>query len=112
MTKVILRFAVAVGAVLLTAYIIPDITVDTLFTATIVAIILGLLNILVRPLLVVLTLPITIITFGLFLFVINAALIMFVASFVEGFAVTSWVAALIGSVLISLINAVGDQLLA
>jgi putative membrane protein len=71
--------------------------------------VLGLLNALVRPLLVVLTLPITIITVGLFIVVINAMLFSLAASFVDGFAVHGFLSALIGSILVSVVSTVGNR---
>jgi putative membrane protein len=72
------------------------------------ALVLGLLNILVRPLLVLLTLPVTVLTLGLFLFVINALMFYFAASVLDGFHVAGFVAALIGSLLYSLCGMVID----
>ena len=77
----------------------------------IAALVLGLVNALVRPILVILTLPVTILTLGLFLFVINALLFWLVAEIVEGFRVTGFVAALVGSILYSLITLVTSWLL-
>ena len=108
----LLRLALSAAAVFVVAYFVPGITVDSWYTAAVVALVLGLVNILVRPILVVLTFPITIVTLGLFLFVINAALLLFVASFVEGFAVDGFLVALVGSVLISFISGLGNKLIA
>jgi len=98
-------------AVLLVARVIPGIEVASLHTALLTAMILGILNIVVRPFLFILTLPITIFTLGLFYFVINAGLLMFVASFLDGFDVESFWVALLGSLLISIINTVGSRFL-
>lgn len=112
MFEIILRLALAAAAVFLVAYFVPGITVDSWYTAAVVALVLGLINILVRPILVILTLPITLLTMGLFLFAINAMLLLFVASFVEGFVVDGFWVALLGSVLISLISSLGNKLMA
>lgn len=112
MISLLSRLAIAVFAVLLTAYIVPGIAVDGFYAALITAVVLGVVNTLVRPVLVILTLPITILTLGLFLFVINAALLLFVASFVEGFAVSGFWVALLGSILISVIASVGNKMIA
>jgi putative membrane protein len=77
--------------------------VESFFSAVVAALVLGLVNALIRPILVVLTLPVTIITLGLFLFVINALLFWLVAEIVKGFAVQGFVSALVGSILYSLI---------
>lgn len=109
--KIIIRILITAGALLLVSYFIPGIEVASFYTAIIVALVLGLLNIFVKPLLVILTLPVTILTLGLFLFVINALLFMFAASFVEGFAVAGFVTALIGSFLVSIVSALGNSLI-
>ncbi len=81
------------------------ITVDSLYIGIIVAVILSLLNVFIKPLLFILTLPLNILTLGLFGFVINAALFYFVASFVSGFHIASFWAALLGSFIFSFANA-------
>ena len=79
----------ALGLIIIAEYI-HGIAVDGFYTALIAAVILGLLNAIIKPILFVLTLPITIITLGLFAFVINAGLFLFAASFIDGFAVDSF----------------------
>jgi putative membrane protein len=79
--------------------------------ALIAALVLGLVNALVRPILIVLTLPVTILTLGLFIFVINALLFWFVAEIVHGFAVTGFGAALVGSILYSILTLITSRLL-
>jgi putative membrane protein len=78
--------------------------VDSFYTAMIVAVVLGLVNAVIRPLLVLLTLPITIVTLGLFIFVINGLLFWFVASFIEGFTVAGFWPALFGAIVYSVIS--------
>ena len=93
------------------AHLTPRIiTIDSFYTALIAAIVLGLLNLIARPILVILTLPITLVTLGIFIFVINAGLFLFTASFVDGFTVEGFIPALIGSVLVSIVSAVGNQI--
>jgi putative membrane protein len=104
----ILRWIVNAAMLLLVAYLYPGVEVDGLGAALISALVLGLVNALVRPLLVVLTLPVTILTLGLFIFVINAALFWFVAEIVRGFRVTGFGAALVGSILYSLLTLVSS----
>lgn len=106
MMLVALRWVLNAAALLLVAYLYPGVQVDGFFAALIAALVLGLVNALVRPLLVILTLPVTILTLGLFLFVINALLFWFVASVVQGFHVSGFGAALLGSILYSLITLV------
>ena len=94
---------------LVIAEFIDDITVTGFYTALIAALVLGLLNIFIKPILFIFTLPITIVTLGLFAFVINAALFFFAASFIDGFQVTNFWYALLGSVLMSIISALGNR---
>jgi putative membrane protein len=85
-------------------YLFDSIRVDSFYTAMIVAIVLGLVNAFIRPLLVLLTLPATILTLGLFIFVINGLLFWFVASFIQGFTVGGFWPALFGAIAYSLIS--------
>lgn len=89
-------------AVLLAAYLLPGVEVNNSLTALIVALALGLLNTFVKPLLVLLTIPITIITLGFFLLVINIFIVLFVDDLVSGFTVNSWITALLFSFIVSL----------
>jgi putative membrane protein len=100
--KLIVRWLLLAGALLLVAYLYPGVTVASFGAAMIAAFVLGLLNTIVRPLLVLLTLPVTLITLGLFLFVINALMFWAAASLLDGFGVAGFVAALIGSLIYSL----------
>lgn len=108
--KIIARILITALALLLVSQIIPGISVDSFYTAVIAALILGLLNIIVKPILVVLTLPITILTLGLFMFVINAGLFLFAASFIDGFNVSGFLPALIGSLIVSIVSAFSHTL--
>jgi len=105
----IIRLIVSAFALLLVAHFVPGIEISGLYPAVVSALVLGLLNAIVRPILVVLTLPITIVTLGIFIFIINAALFLFVASFVEGFTVDSFWIALVGSILVSVINSIVNK---
>jgi putative membrane protein len=111
MLTLIARWIINAAALLLVAYLYPGVTVESFFAAMIAALVLGLVNAFIRPLLVLLTLPVTLLTLGLFLFVINAFLFWFVAEIVQGFKVTGFMAALLGSVLYSLITLVTSWLL-
>lgn len=106
--KMILRWLLLAAALLLVAYLYPGVAVKSFGSAMIAAFVLGLLNTLLRPVLVLLTLPVTVVTLGLFLFVINALMFYFAASILEGFYVTGFGAALIGSLLYSLCGMVID----
>lgn len=104
MTSLLLRWLLSALALLAVAYIYPGVKVESFFAAAVAALALGLVNALVRPILVILTLPVTIVSLGLFLFVINALLFWLVAQIIQGFAVQGFLAALIGSILYSLIT--------
>ena len=91
-------------ALLAVAYLLPGITVASFGSAMLAALVLGLLNMLVKPILIFLTLPITIITLGLFLIVLNALLFWFAGSVLRGFNVAGFWWALAGAVLYSLIS--------
>lgn len=111
MIHIITRVLVTALGLLLAAYLIPGIEVDGLYIALVSAFLLGLINLTIKPLLFVLTLPITIVTLGLFAFVLNALMFWFVASFVDGFSVDGFLPALLGSLFVSLVSAVGNKLL-
>lgn len=110
--KLLLRWLLSALALLLVAHWAPGIQVSHLGAALVAAAALGLFNTLLRPVLVVLTLPITVITLGLFLFVINALLFWATASMLDGFAVAGFGAALLGSLLYSALGLVIDALTA
>jgi putative membrane protein len=111
MLTLVARWILNAAALMLVAYLYPGVTVASLFAALIAALVLGLVNAIVRPVLVLLTLPVTILTLGLFLFVINALLFWFVGEVVQGFHVAGFWAGLIGSVLYSVITLVTSWLL-
>ncbi len=97
--------------VFLLANFLPGVTVAGYGTAIIVALVLGLLNLIVKPILVLLTLPVTVITFGLFLLVINAVIILLVDAFISGFNVDGFLVALIFSLLLSIVQSILFSLL-
>ncbi|MFA5877629.1 MAG: phage holin family protein [Candidatus Paceibacterota bacterium] len=98
------RFLGTVFAVLLAAYFIQGFHVDGFYTAVIVALILGLLNVTLKPIITLLTLPLNLLTLGLFSFVINAGLIMLVSTFVKGFTVDGFLPALWAGALIAVVG--------
>jgi putative membrane protein len=106
--KMIVRWLLLAAALLLVAYLYPGVTVTSFVSAMIAAFVIGVFNTLLRPLLVLLTLPVTLLTLGLFLFVINALMFWAAAQVLEGFAVAGFTAALIGSLIYSLIGMVID----
>ncbi len=106
--KMIVRWLLLAAALLLVAHLYSGVAVASFGWALLAAFVIGLLNTLVRPLLVLLTLPVTLLTLGLFLFVINALMFWAASSLVSGFYVVSFWAALIGSLLYSLCGMVID----
>jgi putative membrane protein len=104
--KFLLRLLLSALAVVLLANILPGVHVATFGIAVIVALVLSLLNFLVKPLLVILTLPVTIVTFGLFLLVINALIILMAGGLVSGFTVDGFWWALLFSLLLSLVQSI------
>ncbi len=107
--KILLRWFLLACALLLVAHLYPAVTVTSFSAALIAALVLGLLNTLVRPVLVLLTLPVTLVTLGLFLFVINALMFWSAAWLLDGLKVTGFGAALIGSLIYSLCSLVIDM---
>lgn len=91
-------------ALLALPYVFPWVKVDSLVAALVAALALGLINTLLRPLLILLTLPATVLTLGLFIFVINGLLFWWVGSFVDGFHVSGFWSAVFGAIVYSLIS--------
>jgi putative membrane protein len=91
-------------ALIAVAYLMPSISVSSFTSALVAALVLGLVNAVIRPVLVLLTLPVTILTLGLFIFVINGLLFWFVGSFVRGFQVAGFWSAFFGAIVYSLIS--------
>lgn len=104
MSNLLLRWAINAGALLLLPHLMSSIRVDGLYTALIAALVLGLVNALIRPLLILITLPISLLTLGLFIFVINGLLFWFATSFIRGFEVAGFAGAFWGALLYSLIS--------
>jgi putative membrane protein len=102
--RMLLSWLINAVALIALPYIFKSITVDTFFTALIVAVVLGLINTLIRPVLVLLTLPVTLLTLGLFIFVINGLLFWAVGSFVPGFHVDGFWAGVFGAIVYSIIS--------
>jgi putative membrane protein len=106
--KIIVRWLLLAAALLLVAYLYPGVAVTSFGSAMIAAFVIGVFNTLLRPVLVLLTLPVTLLTLGLFLFVINALMFWAAARVLDGFGVAGFAAALIGSLIYSLIGMVID----
>ena len=106
--KTLIRWLLLAAALLLVAHLYAGVEVKSFGAAMFAALVLGLFNAVLRPLLVVLTLPVTLVTLGLFLFVINALMFWAAAYVLDGLAVTGFWAALIGSLIYSLCGMVID----
>ena len=104
MLRILLRWALNALILLAIPYLLESVRVDSFYAALVAALCIGLVNALIRPMLILLTLPINILTLGLFTFVINGLLFWFVASFVKGFYVSGFWAAFWGALLYSLFS--------
>ncbi|MEM7087391.1 MAG: phage holin family protein [Bacteroidota bacterium] len=109
--KTIFKILLTAVAVLILAYVLPGVAVASFWSAIIVAVVLGLLRLLIKPILVVLTFPITVVTLGLFLLVINAFIIIMADYFIDGFAVKNFWWALVFSLLLSFLQSVFHSIL-
>ena len=109
--KTFLKILLTALAVIALATVLPGVSVSGYLSAIIVAVVIALLNMVVKPLLIFFTLPATIVTFGLFLFVINAIIILLADNLVDGFAVSGFFAALLFSILLSIFRSVLFSLL-
>lgn len=104
MVRIIAHILITAFALLLVAQFVPGIAIANLSAALVGALVLGLINVFVKPILTILTFPITILTLGLFTFILNAFLFAFAASFVNGFTVSGFLPALLGSFVVSVIS--------
>lgn len=106
MKKIIIKFIISLLALYLTDFFLEGIKITDFSSAILAILILALFNTFLRPILKLLTLPLNILTLGLFSFVINALLLLLTAHFVSGFVVAGFIPALIGAVLLSLISSI------
>ena len=102
--RILVAWLINALALFLLPYVFPWVTVDSMGAALIAALVLGLINALIRPILFLLTLPVTILTLGLFIFVINGLLFWWVGSFLEGFRVSGFWSGVFGAIVYSLIT--------
>jgi putative membrane protein len=100
----LIRWIVSASAIILSAYVISGVEVESFLTALWLSIVLGLINAVIRPVLIILTLPINILSLGLFTLIINASLVLLAAKLVKGFSVSGFWAALFFSLTASLIS--------
>ncbi len=111
MIRFLLKTMVTAVAVLIASYVLSGVSVDSTLTAVLVAIVLGLLNSFIKPILIILTIPITIFTLGLFLLVINILIVKWASDIVTGFRVDGWFWALLFSLIVSFVTSVLDGLI-
>ncbi len=109
--KMILKLFVNALALIGTAWIVPGISIDSIWTAIIAAIVLAIINIIIRPIMLFITIPINILTLGLFTFVINALMLWLASLLVSGFAVSGFVSAILGAVILAIISTLLHTLL-
>lgn len=109
--KLLAKWLLSAAALLAVAYLYSGVQIQSYSSALIAALVIGLLNSVLRPILVILTLPVTVVTVGLFLFVINALMFWAAAGLLDGFNVTGFAAALIGSLIYSVLAIVIDSTL-
>jgi putative membrane protein len=109
--KLIIKWLLSAAALLLVAYLYSGVQVTSFTSALVAAFVIGLFNIILRPVLVVLTLPVTLVTLGLFLFVINALMFWAAAYVLDGFQVSGFVGALLGSLIYSVLGIVIESAL-
>lgn len=102
--RLALQWLLSAGLLMLIAYYVPGIRVQNFYTALVAALVLGLINLLIRPLIIILTLPVNILTLGLFTLVINAFLFWFVATIVKGFTVEGFWPAFWGALALAALN--------
>lgn len=109
--RIIIKWVIASGALLVAPYIIPGISVSNFYSAIAAVFVLGILHITIRPILLVLTLPINLLTLGLFSLVINAIIFWLLSIIVKGFQVDGFVAAFLGALFVSAVMFVADKIL-
>ena len=109
--KILLHWIILTLAVLASSYAVPGIEVSSVLTAVIVAAVHAVINLIVKPVVKLLTLPINILTLGLFSLVLNGLFFWFVASIISGFNIANFKAAFIGALIVSIINWLGGKLI-
>lgn len=106
----LIRLLISALAALITAKVLPGVHINSFTTAIVLAIVLAILNLLVKPILILLTLPVTVLTLGLFLLVINALIIMMASSLVRGFKVDGFIWALLFSLVLTVVSGIMNSL--
>ncbi len=111
MSYILFRWVINAAALVVVASVVPGFGVGSFYNALIAALVLGLVNALVRPLVFILTLPVTVVTLGLFAFVINALMIWLVSTIVKGFEVSGFVPALLAALILWIISLLTNWLI-
>lgn len=110
MTRILAKWIVGALAVLAAAYVVPGVFVASFYIALAVAFFLGAINLTLKPIFLVLTLPINILTLGLFTFVINGFFFWFLSTFIQGFSVSGFLSAIAGAFVVSVVNYIAGEL--
>lgn len=108
--RLLLRWLISSAAIFAVPYLVPGVHVANFYSALIAAVVIGLINLTLRPILMLLTLPVTVLTLGIFALILNALLFWFASTIVKGFYVDGFVPALIGSLIFWLISWIGNSL--
>ena len=111
MVLLVAKWLIVALSFFLAAYLVPGIVVESFYTALILAFVWGVINLTVKPILTILTLPVSILTLGLFSFVINALLLWFLGTVIKGFEVDGFIAAFLGALIIAIAVWAGNVLL-
>ncbi|MBI2600042.1 phage holin family protein [Candidatus Daviesbacteria bacterium] len=109
--QLVLALLLNTAALLITAYIVPGFKVDNFTTALLAAIALGVVNTFIKPIISLITLPLSIVTLGLFVFVVNAIMLFIVAAVVKGLTIDGWLPAILGAIVLSVVSTVLNSVL-
>lgn len=109
--KLILQWLILSGGIWLTAYFVPGIAISGVVTALIAGACLGFINLIIKPILKLITLPINLLTLGLFSIVLNGLLFWALSAVIPGVVITTFMAAVIGSIVVAIINWIGTKIL-
>ena len=104
--RIIIKLLINALALFLTAWIVPGIQISSFWTAIIAAIVLAVINVIIRPIMLIITLPINIITLGLFTFFINALMLLLASDIVPGFFISGFLSAILGAIILTIISTV------
>lgn len=106
MLQLVINIALSTVVLLITAQIVPGFNIENIGAAVIACLLIGFMNFLIRPMLLILSLPINIITLGLFSFVINALILNLAAGLIDGFDIISWTSAIMGAIVLAFVQLV------